>query len=344
MLDVSLQVTDDETLAVLGPNGAGKSTLVEVIAGIQPVDTGTIELDGLALDDANTGLFVPAHRRQVGVVFQDYLLFDHLTVLDNILFGPASVGRDRSQAESSARKLMAQLEIVELADRKPPKLSGGQRQRVALARSLAMDPKALLLDEPMAALDISGRTLVRRLLSDILPSVSGPRLLITHDPVDAFLLADRICVLEEGRISQIGTVDEIRRRPATDYVASLMDTNLLAGLNNRGMIEIDGTNVVLHTVHAGPAGPVVVAITPNMVALHRSQPDGSPRNTWSTSVAAIEDRGGITRVTLGDPLALAVDITPSAASALGLEVGTPIWAAVKATEIEVTEGSAADSG
>ncbi len=352
VLDLSLTIGEHETLAVVGPNGAGKSTLVELLAGLQPIDTGMITLNGTPIDSPADGTFVPAHRRGVGVVFQDYLLFDHLTVADNVMFGvlfgvtfggnvgPRAAGQDRDEAVSAAERLMAKLDIAALAGRKPPSLSGGQRQRVALARAIAMSPQALLLDEPMAALDVATRSMVRRLLSEILPTVPGPKLLITHDPIDAFLLADRICVLESGRLTQSGTVHDIRRHPATDYVASLMGTNLLAGTNNRGMVEISNTTVVLHTVHTGSAGPVVVTIAPNTVALHQSQPDGSPRNTWATSVATIEDRGDITRVVLADPLTLEVDITPSAASALGLRPGTPIWAAVKATEIQVTEGRA----
>ncbi len=337
VLDVSLEIAGDETVALLGPNGAGKSTLVEVIAGLQAVDAGAVVLNGTTLDDAINRIFVPADSRRIGVVFQDYLLFDHLSVHDNVAFSQ-QFGQKHSSDGPGVTTLMEQLDLTPLAERKPPSLSGGQRQRVALARALAMNPSALMLDEPMAALDINARSAVRCLLGQLLPTVVGPRLLITHDPVDAFLLADRICVLEGGRVTQVGTTEEIRRRPATEYIAAAMGTNLLHGHNTKGMINMAGSDLQLHTVYGGSDGPVVVTIAPNTVALHQRQPDGSPRNTWSTSVATVERRGDITRVVLAAPLPLEVDITVSAADALDVQPGSKVWAAVKATEIAVTEG------
>lgn len=337
-LTVSLTVAADETLAVLGPNGAGKSTMVECIAGLQSVDTGVIRLGDAVLDDVDGGVFVGPHQRRLGVVFQDYLLFDHLSVVDNVAFGPRSTGSGTAAANATALDLLAQLEIGELADQSPAKLSGGQRQRVAIARALAVQPDALLLDEPLAALDVQARDLVRRSMADVLSAVPGPRLLITHDPIDAFLLADRIAILESGCIVQTGTADQIRRRPATDYVASLMGTNMLAGHNVGGQVQVEESDLVLHTVHDGVDGPVVVTVAPNAVSLYESRPDGSPRNTWLTTVEVTEHRGEVTRVVLGAPAPLEVDVTTSAAAALDLRPGTTIWAVVKATEIAVTHG------
>ncbi len=334
-LDIELDIPGGSTAALLGPNGAGKSTTVEILAGLLPLDDGHITLAGRTLDDATTGVFVPPEHRNVGVVFQQYLLFDHLTVEDNVAFGLATSGRSRHEARRSAAPWITALGLVDLAGRRPRQLSGGQAQRVALARALATAPDLLLLDEPLAALDVSVRAELRRTLRAHMADFEGPRLLITHDPTDAMLFADRILILEGGRITQSGTPDEIRRRPTTPYVAALAGTNLLAGANDGGTLRLAGHALALHTADTHTVGSVLVTIHPSAVALHLDQPHGSPRNTWPTVVDLIEPLGDTVRVTLGEPLALAVDITPGAAQTLNLRPGTPVWAAVKATEVAV---------
>ncbi len=335
VLDLDLTIEEGTTAALLGPNGSGKSTTVDAIAGIVPLDDGCLQLGGRVLDDPSSEIFVPTEDRRVGVVFQSYLLFDHLDVLDNVAFGPAAAGLRRSEARSAARRWVDALDLGELVQRRPAELSGGQAQRVALARALASEPELLLLDEPLAALDVETRTQLRRTLAGHLGQYSGPRLLITHDPTDAFLLADRIHVLEAGRITQSGTAEDIRRRPATSYVAALAGLNLLTGRADRGSLTLDGHPLVLRAADAHTSGPVLITIHPRAVALHDVEPHGSPRNTWRASVAELEALGEVTRVTLAGPLPLSVDITPSAATALGLVAGTEIWASVKATEVNV---------
>ena len=334
-LDVDLSIPAGTTAALLGPNGAGKSTTVDALAGIVPIDGGRIVLGSEVLDDPASGVFVPSERRRVGVVFQRLLLFDHLDVLDNVAFGPSVTGLRRGAARAVARRWIELLDLDDLTDRRPSELSGGQAQRVALARALATEPELLLLDEPLASIAVATRTLLRRTLSDHLRDHDGPRLLITHDPTDAFLLADRVHVLEDGRITQSGTAEEIRRRPATAYVAALAGANLLGAHAARGELRLDRHDLVLVTSDATTSGAVLVTIQPRSVALHDEQPSGSPRNTWSTTVAAVEPLGEVTRVTLGDPLPLSADITPSAATALGLVPGSEIWASVKATEVDI---------
>ncbi len=354
-LRLPLRIEPGTTAALLGPNGAGKSTTVEVLAGLLPLDGGRIELDGRILDDPDRGIFVPPDRRNIGIVFQDYLLFDHLSVLDNISFGPTarragsfppSARRSRRQrAEATAHRWIEALDLGGLEHRRPSELSGGQAQRVAMARALAAAPDLLLLDEPLAALDISTRNELRRAMVDHLALFDGPRLLITHEPAEAFLLADELYVVEAGHLVQRGTPEEIRRRPSTPYVAALTGTNFLTGFNRDGAITIDrangadrdgvvATGFVLTTSDTR-TGPVRAGIDPRAVSLHARRPEGSPRNTWQTEIDWLEPLGETTRIRLGPPLPLLVDITPAAAEALHLAPGLPIWAAVKATEVTV---------
>ncbi len=334
-LDVALTIEPGTTTALLGPNGAGKSTVVDTLAGMVAIETGRIELGGRCLDDPERRVFVAPEDRRIGVVFQRYLLFDHMSVADNVAFGPRSRRLGRRVAAERSRHWMEAVGIDGLAERRPPELSGGQAQRVALARALATDPELLLLDEPLAAVDIDARSGLRRLLMAHLETFAGPRLVITHDPAEAFLLADTIVVMEHGRITQVGSSEDIRRRPATGYVAALAGTNLLIGTNDGGRLTLNDHPLTLQTSDAHTSGPVAITIHPNAVSLHPDQPHGSPRNTWLTEVAAVEELGETTRIMLGDPLPIGVDITPAATAALALSVGSPIWASVKATEITV---------
>ncbi len=334
-LDIQLAIEPGSTAALLGPNGSGKSTTVDAIAGLLPVDSGQISLAGHVLDEPVTDTFVEPARRGIGVVFQRYYLLDHLSVLDNVAFGPAVSGRSRRDARLGAQRFIDALDLQELSSRRPVELSGGQAQRVALARALATEPGLLLLDEPLAALDVTTRSTLRRTLTTHLSDFAGPRVLITHEPTDAFLLADRIHVLEAGRITQSGTPDEIRRRPATPYVAALAGLNFLTGSNVDGVLTLDDHRHVLHCSDTHTSGSVLITIHPTAIALHRDEPHGSPRNTWSTTAAAVEPLGEITRVTLAAPVPLSVDITPGAATAMEIAVGSELWVSIKATEVLV---------
>ncbi len=333
-LDIALSIEPGTTVALLGPNGAGKSSTVGALSGVTPLDSGSITLNDVVLDDVATDTFIRPELRNIGIVFQDYLLFDHMTVTENIAFGPRSRGVNRREAATAARRWMTRLGLGGLDEQRPDQLSGGQAQRVALARALATEPDLLLLDEPLAALDIATRAELRRTLVEHLTTFEGPRLLITHEPDDAFILADYIYIVEEGELTQQGTADRIRRRPATPYVAALTGNNLLAGMSNDGTIAIDDSTFELQTADRRP-GRVQAVIAPKAISLHRDRPHGSPRNTWRSTIDWIEPLGDTTRIRLAAPLPVMVDITPAAAAALDLAPGSPVWAAVKATEVTV---------
>lgn len=220
-LDVAFRVNDGETLAVLGPNGAGKSTILRCILGLVPLDAGRIALGDSVLDEVDADVFVEPDQRCVGAVFQDYLLFRHLSALDNVAFGLRARGTKKDESRLIARALLERFEVDHLADRFPSQLSGGEAQRVALARALAIEPRAIVLDEPLAALDVTTRKSVRNELARFLTTFSGPRLLVTHDPVDARRLADRVLIVENGHVVQEGTIIDVVRQPATAYVEAL---------------------------------------------------------------------------------------------------------------------------
>jgi molybdate transport system ATP-binding protein len=340
VLDIELSIEAGRTSALLGPNGAGKSTTIDTIAGLvalDPVDHNAhIILDGRKLDLPRGGIFVSPEQRRIGVVFQDRRLFDHLSVLDNVAFGPRSAGVGRVASRSTADRWLSALGLGAFADRRPPELSGGQAQRVALARALASSPEMLLFDEPLTALDVETRRELRRVVSSHLDGFDGPRLLITHDPADAFLLADTLHILEDGRITQVGPPEEIRRHPATPYIAALAGTNFFVGRASGGTVLLDHHRHTFTVAETGISGPVVLTVHPRAISLHIGQPEGSQRNVWSSTVQLIEPLGDIVRITLGDPVPVAIDVTPRAVIELDLSIGSAVWAAVKATEISAT--------
>jgi molybdate transport system ATP-binding protein len=330
---VALEVADGEVVAVLGPNGSGKSTLLRALAGLQPLSTGRIILDGTVLDDPDAGVLIPPERRSCGVVFQDYLLFPHLTAQANVSFGLRSRGATKSDAARRALEWLERMGVAQQASAKPARLSGGQAQRVALARALAMDPRLLLLDEPLAALDIGQRGSVRHELRGHLQGFGGSCVLVTHDALDAAAIADRLVIVEDGAVVQSGTFAAVNARPRTSYVAQLAGLNLLRGMASGSELVLDG-GAVLHTA-SSLAGDVLAVIAPRDVALYLDRPAGSPRNTWSTRVAEVHLLGDRARVFLGEPVRVAAEITTVSLSTLGLTEGITVWASLKATQIDV---------
>jgi molybdate transport system ATP-binding protein len=333
-LDADVTASPGEVLAVVGPNGSGKTTLLRCLAGLEHLTGGHVRLGPDVLDEPAARVFVPADRRPVGVVFQDYLLFPHLSVLDNVAFGPRSRGEGRTASRRTAQPWVDRVGLHEYGRRRPGVLSGGQAQRVALARALASSPGLLLLDEPLSALDAGTRAEVRTDLRAHLTSFAAPSLVVTHDALEAMVLADSLVVLEGGRVVQRGTPAEVARRPATPYVARLLGLNLWPGSAQGVDVALEGGGHIV-VAESSSAGRVLVAVRPSALGLFLTQPEGSPRNAWPATVSGLELLGDRVRVAVtGTPSAL-VDVTPSAVAELGLTPGRAVWVSLKATEAEV---------
>jgi molybdate transport system ATP-binding protein len=332
-LEVEVAVASGELVVLLGPNGAGKTTLLRALAGLLALERGRVVLDGVVLEDAAAGARVPTEQRPVGFVFQDYLLFPHLSALENVAFGLRARGVPRAEARRRAAAWLERVGLAGHAGARPRALSGGQAQRVALARALVSEPRLLLLDEPLAALDAATRTEVRRDLRRHLASFDGTRLLVTHDPLEAMALADRLVVLEGGHITQTGGPAEVSARPRSRYVAELVGVNLWRGRADGDGVELEGGG---RLVAAGDHhGEVFAAVHPHAVALHRRAPEGTPRNVWAGTADALDVVGDRVRVRVAGPVPIVAEVTPAAAAELRLADGGPVWASVKATEVAV---------
>ena len=332
-LDVAIEAAAGEIVAVLGPNGAGKTTLLRALCGLVPLDAGRVALDDLVLDDVSRGIHLHPERRPIGVVFQDYLLFPHLGALENVAFGLRARGASTKNARAAAEIWLDRLGLGAYKEAKPRALSGGQAQRVALARALATDPRLLLLDEPLAALDASARGAVRRDLRRHLASFDGIRILITHDPLEAVALADRLVILESGRVVQTGSPAEVTQRPRSRYVADLVGVNLFRGIATAGHVALRGGAAIQSA--DGLDGEVFAMVHPRAVALHRARPEGSPRNVWRGHASALDFQGDRVRVGIEGEMPIVAEVTPAAVRDLDLAEGDEVWVSVKATEISV---------
>ena len=331
-LDASFEVSAGEILVLVGPNGAGKSTCLHLAAGLLRPERARITLGGRILCDTEAGVDVAPERRRVGMLFQDYALFPHRDVAWNVRYG--------ARTEELARSWMERLGIADLARERIDHLSGGQRQRVALARTLAAEPAALLLDEPLSALDVSTRATVRAELRAFLESVSLPTVLVTHDAVDAFALGRRIVVLEEGRVLQTGTHEDLARHPRNAFVAELAGRNVV-----RVVLEGDGAGgelrvarsgtLVFHVLGALPPGEAFLSFAPSDVVLSAEPARSSAQNTFPVTVRDVLPLPDRARVVLDAGVIVLADVTREAVHALGIAPGRSLWAAVKATGIHV---------
>jgi molybdate transport system ATP-binding protein len=347
-VDVCLEVADRETVAVLGSNGAGKSTVLSVIAGLLRPDTGHATLDGRVLMDVGAGpgmrmgigrpgrrtteVWVAPHARGVALLAQEPLLFPHLSAVDNVAFGPRSVGRPRREALAVARKWLAEVDAEEHAERRPAQLSGGQAQRIAVARALAADPRLLLLDEPMAALDVAVAPAVRQVLRRVLADRAA--LIVTHDVLDALLLADRVLVMQEGRIVEQGPTGQVLARPRSAFAARIAGLNMVRGtLEGHGVRAADGLLVEGLLEEPIDQGEHAVAVfRPSAVGVYRRPPGGSPRNAFAVTVTELEPHGAQVSVRTAD---LSADITVAAVADLDLAPQTAVTFAVKASEVAI---------
>ncbi|MBB3041738.1 sulfate/molybdate ABC transporter ATP-binding protein [Nocardioides soli] len=339
-VDVALDAAAGETVAVLGPNGAGKSTLLSVAAGLLRPDAGRVVLDGTELTGPDA--WVPPHARRIALLAQDALLFPHLSALENVAFGPRSRGVSRHVARERARAWLDEVGVGELAGRRPDQLSGGQAQRVAVARALAADPRLLLLDEPMAALDVAVRPALRQTLRRVLTDRTV--VLVTHDVLDALLLADRVVVVDDGRVVEEGPTQTVLARPRSAFAARIAGLNAVRGTWRDGAVAgPDGIEVRgLSDGEQPTAGaPAVAVFRPSAVSVYgdgdHEPPAGSPRNVIAVTVTDLEPLGDRVRVHAAPPSgpSLAADVTPLAAAELDLVPGLHVVFSVKATEVSV---------
>jgi molybdate transport system ATP-binding protein len=332
-LVIDLDVSEEAVVAVVGPNGAGKTTLLRALAGLVPLDRGRVAIDGLVVEDPTAHIRLPPERRRVGVVFQEHRLFPHLSALENVAFGLRATGTPRAEARAKAASWMERVGLSDLAAHRPRQLSGGQAQRVALARALATEPAVLLLDEPLAAVDASARAELRQALRDELRRYPGARLIVTHDPIEAAALADRLFVLEHGRVTQQGPLVEVTARPRSPWVATMVGLNLLEGVAAGTRVRMANDAVV--TTATALDGPAFVAFRPNAVTLHRQPPEGSARNVWSGLARELYPAGDRARIQVAGPVPLIAEVTADAVAQLDLAAGGPVWVSVKATDIDV---------
>jgi molybdate transport system ATP-binding protein len=336
-MNLSVNFTvEDEVVAILGPNGAGKTTILRAIAGLIGIDAGHISLDGRVLDDPAAGVFVVPNHRPIGMVFQDYLLFPFLNVADNVAFGLRGRGVPKREARRRSEEWLGRVGLADRLSAKPGQLSGGQAQRVALARALATDPAVLLLDEPLAALDAGARIEIRAELRRQLRGTKGARLLVTHDPLDAVVLCDRVIVVEAGRITQQGTTSEISTHPRSRYVADLVGVNFYEGSAQGGTVTLDRSGRQVVVADDAIVGPVFVAVHPEAVTLGLDvDPNTSARNRWTGVVASIDQVGQRVRVRVVGDVPIVAEITPESLTRLGIDLDSSVVATFKATEVRV---------
>jgi molybdate transport system ATP-binding protein len=333
--DVRLHVDTGETIALLGPNGAGKTTVLRALAGLAPLDRGHITLGDAVVDQPATGTWAAPHERSVGMVFQDLFLFPHLSALDNVAFGLRNRHVRRRAARGVAADWLERMGLGHVAAARPRELSGGQAQRVALARALAVEPTLLLLDEPLAALDVSTRPEVRRELAEQLRSPERATVLVTHDPLEAMALADRLVVIEDGAVTQAGSAAEVRERPRTRYVADVAGVNFYRGTAGPDGLRLDDGDATLVSSERSTRGRAFGVVHPRAIALHRNRPEGTPRNVWAGTVRHVDHEGDRVRVHVDGEVPVTAEVTATALRELELAEGTPVWASAKAGEVTI---------
>lgn len=337
-LEASFEIAPGECLALVGPNGAGKTSLVRAVAGLLPLDGGRVAYGGRVWEEPAASLRLPPRDRSVGMMFQSLSLFPHMSVRDNVAYPLRSRGMAAAEARSRAARILAELGAAEVED-KPSQLSGGEAQRVALARALVADPGVLLLDEPLSSIDAAYRPELRRTLAQAIGGSEHVAVLVTHDVLDAFSLADRLCVIEEGRSVQVGTADEIRTRPRSEYAASIAGLNYLEGVvaihDGDRILRCPGGDLVIADESVAVGSSVLATVHPHAITLGLRHEETSARNLLRTRVTGIENLHERVRVTLDAGFPLTAEITRAAREDLMLAAGSEIWASIKATQIDV---------
>ncbi|MCW2615687.1 MAG: modC [Frankiales bacterium] len=327
-LDVVLDAEPGEVLALVGPNGAGKTTALRALAGLLPLTRGRLAVGGQVLDDPAAGVFVPPELRRVGLVPQDHLLLPHLSAVQNVAYGLRARGLRKPEALARALAGLDGVGLADRADARPRELSGGQAQRVALARALVTEPALLVLDEPLAALDAVTRLDVRTDLRAHLEDFAGVTVLVTHDAVDALVLADRLAVLDAGRVVQEGCPAEVAASPQDDYVAELVGLVLLRGIGRGPCTDLHGVELAVPAT-----GEVLVAVAPSAVGLSLDGPG------FAVTVRGVEQHGSSVRVRLDGPPDLVADVPAARVAELGLHRGQRVRASVAPQDVAVYAAS-----
>ncbi len=319
-LDVVLTVAPGECLALAGPSGAGKTSVLRIVAGLLRPADGLVRCDGVRW--WGDGADVPPERRRCGYVFQEYALFGHMSAWRNVAYGLRRL--PRAERETRARALLDRFGLAARADARPATLSGGERQRVAVARALAPDPAVLLLDEPLAALDARTSAAAAAELAAVIRTAGVPVLFVTHDFAQAALLADRIAVMDRGRVVQCGTASELAAGPASAFVADFTGASVLTGTALAGVVALDGGGELRADV---PDGPVALATRPWQVALAR---DGEGLEVTVVAATAV---GGRVRVHLAAPQPLIAELPEAEADGLPLTPGTRLRARLQPEQV-----------
>ena len=330
-LDVPLEVALGSVMGLVGPNGSGKTTVIRALAGLVPLTAGSITVAGRLYEDPAQGIRLPAQQRRAGVLFQERLLFPHLSVRDNVAFAPLRRGVSRRAAHRHAQDWLDRTGLTKLAERRPHELSGGQQQRVAITRALASEPQLLLLDEPLAAVDAAGTTELRQFLRRHLEGFDGVTILVTHEPLDALVLCDEVVVLDSGRAVQSGPPEQVTRRPRSPHVAALMGLNLLRGHGEGHTVRLPGGQQLVLAQQV--SGDVFATFRPSAVTVHTVAPYASARNVWPGRIAGVTPHGDAVRLHIEGAVPLVADVTPQAVAALRLRTGDEVWTAVKAVEV-----------
>jgi molybdate transport system ATP-binding protein len=339
---ISMAVAPGETVVIVGESGAGKSTVLRCLAGLDQPDAGRLAFSETTWFDSSTGQHLAARHRPVGYVSQDYALFPHLTAVDNVAFGLRAAGAPKADARNRARAWLERVGLPEVSHHRPHQLSGGQQQRVALARALVLDPAVLLLDEPLSALDLRTRRAMRNEVQQLAKSSDRATVYVTHDPIEAMTLADRIVVMEGGSVTQIGTRETLVQTPKSLYVGEFLGLNLFEGVADKrdesGLTRVTaGGGTFLVAAEAHP-GRVYLVVDPRTITLSVERPAGSAHNVFSGTVREMipePPSGDRVRVVLETQPPLVAEVTRNAVQMLALHPGGPVYAAVKATAIRM---------
>ncbi len=338
-LEIGFEAAPAETLVVIGPSGCGKTTTLNAIAGLVEPDEGRIALGERVLYEGASGTNLPAAARNVGYVFQEFALFPHMTVAENVAYGLRTRRRPKDEIEVKVGAALEMVGVERLGDRRPGALSGGERQRAALARAIACDAEILLLDEPLGSLDAQTRNQVRGELKRLLQMVGRIAVMVTHDYIDALTFGDKICVLDRGKTLQMGPREELLRHPKSRFVAELTGVNYFEGTISSaryaGLAEVWIGNTCLYaSSEREEMGNTTATFFPSDVAISLERPNGSPRNVFRTQIQEIIHLGDRVRLALNGSLPMCAEITAGALEELAVREGDTVHASVKATAVK----------